>query len=108
MHKNSSVMPIFKRSSGILKRVMSLVITSAPGLGCLVGNRRSAAKHLARVSLLGRAGFHFVSLGLLARRNQVGTAALRFDLLHRRLGKMMRLDDEPLRDLAAAKNANAV
>src|SRR5260370_31798931 len=125
MHKNSKVMPIFRRSSGILKTVMSLFITSAPGLiSCVpfhpqtpVWERSGVAwpcrsakqprKTLARVSLLRWARFHFVSLGLLARRNQIRAAALGLDLVHYRLGKMMRLDYQSLGHIAHAQDKYA-
>src|SRR5438093_4623220 len=126
MHKNSKVMPIFRRSSGILKTVMSLFIMSAPGLTSFalecgvcrrfysVNPKRRLTPHSkdandpARVSLLGWTGFHFVSFGLLARRNKIRAAALGFDLLQCGLGKMMRFDDQLLRHLAVAEDANAV
>src|SRR5258708_2218704 len=111
MIKNSAVMKIFLRSSGILKIVMILFIV--PFLQ--IANRRPHSIHNSRnanslpsMTCLGGTRLHFVSDRFLRRGDDVGFAALGFDLGDRRLRVTVRAEGELLGQFAATENTDAV
>src|SRR5690349_17490818 len=129
MARNSRVMRIFWRSSGMMKIAFSLPMTSPLGSNGYEWRReteerlflpsplRSPLALLAFAAgargggegglgsrTLGRPRFHLVLLRLLGRRDDLGGPPTGGDLLQGRLGEMVRPDHQALAQFAVAQN----
>src|SRR6266404_96291 len=98
MASSTSVMPILRVNSGILKIEMILFMSFS---GQAAGGLRS-------YDILARPRFHLISDRPLRRRDNVGGAALGGDLLGGGFRKVVGLHRQLFGHLAGAENAHAV
>src|SRR5438128_12649425 len=115
-------MPIFCRSSGTLKIVMSLFMFRTPWRNGEFAKRRSGdGGVLAPVSpslrvavsplvslLFGRPRLHFVLLGFPGGRNHFRASALGLDFLQGGLGKMARTHLQTFGQLTGPQDADSI
>src|SRR5260370_4195622 len=83
-------MPLFWRSSGILKMVMSLFMSCCSSF------------------VLGWARFHFVFLGLFRRRHHLRGASLGLDFLQSGFGKMVRPHQQAFGQFSRSQDSNPI